>query len=71
MKLAFVLLICAGGTLWCARELVLGFRRGSMSTLALLSVPASRTERPGMFWFNVAVNVCMVAGLVFTAITQF
>jgi hypothetical protein len=70
MKLAFTLFIRAGAALWCTRELVLGFRRGSMSTLAHFSVPASRTEKPGMFWFNVALNLFVAAAMAFTAITQ-
>jgi hypothetical protein len=71
MKLAFTLFICASATLWCARELVLGFRRGSMSNLSPLSTPVGRAEKPGMFWFNVAMNVAIAAGMVFVAIRQF
>ena len=70
MKFAFVLFICAGVTLWCGRELVVGFRRGSMSTLAAGSRQASRAEKPRVFWFNVGVNVFTAAAMILVAIIE-
>lgn len=65
MKLAFVLLVGGFAVLWCLRELIVGFRTGQMATMAHFSTKASRAERPGLFWLNVAVNVFVLAAMMF------
>jgi hypothetical protein len=65
VRLALALLIGTGATLWCLRELFLGFRTGQMANMAPFSTRASRAEKPGVFWFNVAMNVFVAAAMVF------
>lgn len=70
MKLALVLVVCIGVAAWCARELIVGFRRGEMGALATFSTKASRAEKPGVFWFNVALNAFVATAMALAAATQ-
>jgi hypothetical protein len=68
MKLAFEICVGFFGAFWSLKELVIGLRSGSMSTLGAFAAKAGRAEKPGLFWFNATANAIVGFGLLFALI---
>ena len=68
MKALFVVVIGVAAIVLSLRDLYLGFRSGTMRTLAHFSPQVRRSEKPGQFWLLAAINLFVAGAMVLVLI---